>query len=405
MTRRDYHAGEICQMLAQAIDRLVPDLLPNATVNRQEWQVGDIAGNVSRHGPGHGSMLINRGARPGVWQDFATGGAHKGDALDLVNWVLFGGAQNKTEAIKWARSWLGLPGFDREAWKTMEVRRAQARELSEQRKLGLAADERKRRGAARWIFTGAEQVMRRTPVHHYLEGRRIHFDILKRFPGAIRWHQDLKCMEDNRRYHAMVACISGPLPAEEQKDPSHVAQGILAVHRTYLAQQEHDPETGELYEVPRWVKAPLGARTKKTLGSWFEYGGSIRLWRGASGRPLSQAPDGEWVAIAEGIETSLSIAMGKPELRIVCGVDLGGMGQVWLPPQIAGVYLHKETVVQRADEPDAAFARRQTLFEEAFARVVIKHQEAGRAVKIVRAASGSDFNDVLANNREEVEAA
>ena len=144
----------------------------------------------------------------------------------------------------------------------------------------------------------------------------------------------------------------------------------VATHRTWL--QRHPDGI--------WRKAKL-ANPKMSLGSVA--GGSIRIWRGASGKPLAQAPEGETVAIAEGIETALSVAIACPELRVLSAVSLGNMGRLALPPAVRTVILCADN-----DGPNEGAAR-------ALQRAVDHYAAAGRIVKIAVPPCGKDFNDTL----------
>jgi hypothetical protein len=70
---------------------------------------------------------------------------------------------------------------------------------------------------------------------------------------------------------------------------------MVAVHRTWLM-----PDGSG--------KAPL-RDPKMTLGRYA--GGAIRLWRGASGKALKDAPTGDSIVITEGIEEALR-SQSKP---------------------------------------------------------------------------------------------
>lgn len=111
-------------------------------------------------------------------------------------------------------------------------------------------------------------------------------------------------------------------------------------------------------------------------------GGAIRLWRGASGKPLRDAAEDEEIVIGEGIETCLSIAIACPELRVLAAVSLANLGRVALPPQISRVIL-------AADNDGAEPPRR------ALQRAVEQHMDAGRTVRVARSPIGKDFNDAL----------
>lgn len=110
--------------LEASIDALVAKLLPGAIQDGDEWMIGSVAGEAGR------SMAINRKARAGIWKDFAAD--MKGDALDLVAAVLFRG--DKTEAIKWSKSWLGLDGQDPERIKQFRLRAEETATKNKDRK-------------------------------------------------------------------------------------------------------------------------------------------------------------------------------------------------------------------------------------------------------------------------------
>ena len=145
----------------------------------------------------------------------------------------------------------------------------------------------------------------------------------------------------------------------------------VATHRTWLARDD----------AGRWIKAPL-RDAKKTLDSYA--GGFIPLWRGASGKPLRSAPIGETVAIAEGIETALSVAVACPELRTLAAVSLGNMARIALPPAVRTVILCADN-----DGPENVSAAR------ALAETVARFSAEGRQVRVARPPIGKDFNDTL----------
>ena len=164
---------------------------------------------------------------------------------------------------------------------------------------------------------------------------------------------------ENAAIRVSVAAITGP-------DGAH-----LATHRTWLAQRADGT----------WGKAPLD-RPKKVRGSFP--GGALRLGRGASGRRLADARPGEPVALAEGVETALSVALATPELRVLCAVSLGNLARVELPPAVSVVILCADN-----DEGNETAAR-------ALARAVDRFAADGREVRIARPPAGvKDWNDYL----------
>ncbi len=340
-------AGEIAAMLAQRVQALVAELLPHGRRDGPEWRCGSLAGE-----PGQSLAVRLIGARAGIWCDFASG--DRGDALDLVAMVLYRG--DKGQAIAWARRWLGLGDDDRGPRPAPPPRRAAPPVAAGAAEDPEAAAKRRRAIA---LFVEAVERVPGTPAGFYLDARGIRLAELGRQPRALRFHPTCWCVEAGRPLPAMLAAITGP-------DGEHAA-----THRTYLAQAPDGT----------WTKAPLGS-PKKVLGPFV--GGAIRLWRGSSGVPLAAAPAGETVALAEGVETALSVALACPELRVLAAVSLSNMARVVLPPAV-------ETVILCADNDDAA----NEAAARALQRAIDRFLDEGREVRVARSPVGKDFNDAL----------
>lgn len=215
-------------------------------------------------------------------------------------------------------------------------------------------DAERRRAAAVTIWLAARPSLIDTVADTYLRRRGIDLRQLGRQSRALRFHPALYHPNSKRTWPAIVAAISGGAGRQ------------VATHRTWLA-----PDGSG--------KAPVD-EPKLTLGSFR--GGCIRLWRGASGKPWADAPADDLVAVGEGIETCLSVAIACPEYRILCAVSLGNMGAIELPPA-------PRSVVLLADNDVKPAARRM------MASVIARHIEAGREVRVARSPHGSDFNDAL----------
>ncbi|GBQ23872.1 hypothetical protein AA103193_2559 [Tanticharoenia sakaeratensis NBRC 103193] len=299
-------------MLAERAPSLVRELLPNGRKHGAEWRCGSLAGERGQ------SLAVHLGgARSGVWADFSS--AERGDALDLVAAVLYGGDRRK--ALVWARQWLGLGNGD--------VGPVVRRSAPMGRTSEVDTDAQARRAAARKVWFAGEPLRMGSPAAAYLAGRGIDLLELGRVPGSLRFHTGLWNGESQRHWPAMLAGICAPDGA------------MVAMHRTWLAPT---PSGG-------WSKAPL-RDAKMTLGSYA--GGCIRLWRGASGKPLAFAPEGETAVLAEGIETALSIAISCPEHRVLCAVSLANMARVVLPAAI-------RTVIVAADNDEGNASARRAL--------------------------------------------
>jgi hypothetical protein len=332
-------AADLSAELAVRIGALCADLLPAGKRKSSYWAVGGIDNS-----PG-GSMWIHlSGAKQGHWQDAATG--EFGDALDLLAACRYAGDMQAAYAA--GLLWLG--------WASDAP--APARKAPPPRpKPDIDTETAKKRAYALRLYLEAAPGLALTPVAGYLADRGIDLAALGRQPRALRYHPDLWHRESGMVWPAMVAAISGP-------DGSHIA-----THRTYLER------TGG-----GWIKL-RGVDAKLTIGGDFT-GGSIRIWRGASQRPLREAPADQPVVIGEGIETCLSVALAVPELRVICAVNLPNMGTVWLPPQV-------RMVILAADNDTHPAACR------ALQRAVERHIDAGREVRVARSPEGNDFNDML----------
>jgi hypothetical protein len=340
-----HDAGSLSRLLAGHIHALVRELLPSGRREGAEWRCGSLAGE---RGQSLGIHLT--GSRAGVWADFSSG--ERGDALDLVAQALYRG--DRKQAMDWARSWLGLD--DRTAAPAPSHRPAPPPKDDAEQLREVA----KRREAAWRIWSACPSSMKGTPVEHYLEGRGIRFSALGRVPGALRFDPGLWNRETQRKWPAMVAYIRGP---DGQ---------MAAIHRTWLAR---DDASG------KWGKAPL-QNAKMTLGTYV--GGCIPLWRGASRKTLSDAPKGDTVALAEGIETALSVAMCCPDMRVLCAVSLANMGRMRLPPAIQTVVIAADNDTGNAPARKALDAACQWFAAE------------GRTVRVAMPEiKGQDWNDVL----------
>ena len=341
MNRAPLHTiAQIVALLTARIDQLAADLLPGGKRQGREWVAGDLTG-----ARGRGVSVCLSGDKQGVWADFSAGGRTAGDALDLIAACKTGG--DKGEALKWARAWLGL-GADR----VQEVAPRAPAALPARPDWQAEAERRRQRGA---MLFGAALPWPGTPVEHYLAGRAIPRGLLAHEPKAIRFHPELFCSERNRPAPAMIACIM---------------QGsrMVGLHQTFL---ERYPGG--------WKKAPIMA-AKKFMGAFK--GGLIPLARGPSALPLSRAPDGDTIAITEGIEDGLSVAIEMPEWRVVAACSSGNMQALALPSAIAEVVL----CLQRDGENPAVSAA----IDAAIRRFVAE----GRRVRAIRPPEGiKDWND------------
>ena len=334
--------SQVADMLGSRAYQLAVELLPHGRRDGQEWRCGSLAGE-----PGQSLAVHLVGGKAGVWSDFSSG--ERGDALDLVAQVLFRGS--KSEALAWARRWLGLETGDPAALAT-------ARREAEARVDRADEDAEAARRSAHRLWLNAQERIAGTPVESYLAGRGIDLASLGRQPRAIRYHPALWNFAAQAKLPAMVTAVTA---ADGQ---------FAAVHRTWLEQAGPND----------WRKARLD-KPKMVLGRYA--GGMIRVWRGASGRPMRDAREGEIVDVTEGIEDGLSVAMASPDCRVVAAISLSNMGNLVFPPAVRVLRLWR----QNDTEPKAV---------EQFDRVVRQQLERGLDVLIPPIPDGmKDVNDLL----------
>lgn len=333
-------AGEVAERLARTINELAPQLLSAGRRSGNYWVCGSVENE-------RGSSLFIHltGPRAGRWSDAATG--EFGDALDLVAATQFRG--DRKHAYRWSLDRLGLA-------RGMAVPPVQ-KPAPAARAAATDDDDARRRRAALRMWLEAVPALAGTPAGLYLAARGLDLSQLGRQPRSLRCHASLPHRSSGRNFPALVAAISD-------------AEGAhIATHRTWL----QPDRTGV------WRKARV-EDPKMSFGNFA--GGCIRIWRGASGKPLRDAPPDDDVVLAEGIETALSIALAVPEFRVLAAVSLGNMGAVVLPLQL-------RKIVLAADNDAKPKARAQ------FQRAVERHLAAGRQVRVARAEIGKDFNDTL----------
>jgi hypothetical protein len=175
-----------------------------------------------------------------------------------------------------------------------------------------------------------------TMVETYLAARNIVIPA----PASLRFHAAMK-HPGGQRWPAMVALVT------------RGADGTpMAVHRTFLARDGRN-------------KAPV-EQVKMVLGPCR--GGVVRL-----------GPAGDWLMIAEGIETALSVmqATARPAWA---ALSTSGVRTLELPADVGDV-----VVLADGDEPGEAAAR----------DAARRWKREGRRVRIARPPQGFDFNDVL----------
>ena len=344
--------------LTDRIADLVVKLLPNGKRHGHEWRVGSLAGE-----PGQ-SLAVNIGpSKPGVWQDFSS--SHlKGDAFDLVAWVLFGG--DKSRALAWGISWLKLDDMDPGRIKQNKQDVAERKKKREQ---DSRAERMRTRKYAHKMWLDADPDVYGTPVYQYLLGRGVDLKKLDYQPRSIRFAPAIKEPSTGKMFPAMVTAING------------VQGNFAAVHRTFL--QIKPDGTVIKADVPD---------PKMVLGSFK--GGCIRLWRGEDvnpetgeikrGQPWGKIKKPCRLTITEGLEDGLTIVLVSQGHRVAVAVTLAHLALMMLPECFTEILIVADN--DPADSEAAADLN----------KAIATFQRQGRKVFLSRAPEGfKDVNDML----------
>lgn len=199
------------------------------------------------------------------------------------------------------------------------------------------AHREKRAGQAERLWQEAQSIAG-TIAEIYLRGRAIACLL----PETLRFHPECWHGPTAKRYPAVVALVQG--------------SDAFAVHRTYL----RPDGSGKAAIEP--AKAMLGVVA----------GGAVRLTEGPGG-----------LAVAEGVETALSLACGllRDPATIWAALSTSGLRGLTLPPEPGRLTI-------APDGDDAGRAAAHALAERADAL--------GWQVSILPAPEGRDWNDILA---------
>lgn len=348
---------DVVAMLAARIEGLCAELLPEGVREGPELRIGSPLGE-----PGRSMAVHLKGAKQGIWSDFSAGVG--GDALDLVAAALFQG--DKKQALKWSRQWLGI---DDDTPETFERARADARRAQAAARKRQDEEEARRAADATKMWLAARKVEPGDPVWLYLAGRGIDLGSFPRIPGFLRYHPGLRCVERGVDLPAMV-CPLHPTVGGKQ----------VGLHRTWL-----EPDGAGGYR-----KASL-KDAKKTFGRLK--GCAIPVWKGASGKPISQAKPGEAVIVTEGVEDALTLVLAGlasgNDWRVVAAYSVGNMASLTYPDGISEVLISADADPELRDDgtPHPAF--------EALARAVANIERQGKVPKVARQWAGrKDANDL-----------
>lgn len=208
---------------------------------------------------------------------------------------------------------------------------------------GAEADEtRKRMERARKIWNEALPAQG-TMVERYLESRGIGRIAI---PPVLRFHPKVWHPETQTNHPAMIAAIIDCRGRQ-----------IMGIHRTYLTADGRSKLQG--------------VKSKLMLGQCR--GGFVHLSTVVGGR----------IAIAEGIETSLSVMKACPNLPVWAALSLSNM-HAPVPRSVIEIILCAD-----GDNKD------QKKADEILTAAAHQHAMPGRTVRIARPETGKDFNDMM----------
>lgn len=324
------------------------------------------------------------GARRGGWTDFT--GGEKGDAIDLVAYVLEGiiHADSRMRAVEWAEDRYGLKKLD-------PATRAKMAAQAAEQKAKMEADEADRRKGnrdrARKMFFAADAKILGTPVEGYLAARGILLADVPYITPAFRYQKDCEYWLGGERdgegrkigrtprFPAMVSAMVS-------------ADGTLnACHLTYI-----EPDGSDKLATRRRGYVDDDGRALSAKLMWPEVAGFVvRVTNGPSGLSMEQAAAAgraDWCGVTEGIEDAFSSGIADPELRMLAAGSLSGLLHVPDHAAVKGWIIFKDN---DWGKPQAA-----ALFNRAVARI----RSFKKPVEIVAMPAdwGKDVNE--ASNQE-----
>jgi hypothetical protein len=323
----------------------------------------------------------------GSWVDYATG--DKGDVIDLVAYCL--GCSAK-EAVTWGAAWLGIPSFgggkqDAETqakWRAnLEARAAKHAELMAQRAALDEAERNEKAASALCWWLGASPLAGSLGELYLREARGIDLSLLPREAGAIRFDPALKYREQGSKEVSEWPGLLSAMTLFNPDDLKGGSKSVRAVHRTFLARDGLG-------------KAPVN-KPKKMWGP--KDGAAIRVSKGNS----RLSPDAACLAMAsldyddamargivgtlaigEGIEDALSVAIIEPSWRVWAAGDLGNIAKIIWPDCADRIVIIGQND-DHQEARDALEAARQALLAQA----------RGRRLDVWRPVGCKDANDLL----------
>ncbi|MCA0423573.1 MAG: toprim domain-containing protein [Proteobacteria bacterium] len=340
----------IKDQLVARLPALLDVLVPGARPHGAYWK----APNPTRAEKSNTSFTV---WRSGAWKEFDAGDSEKGDVLGLIAYVH---RSDFTDAINWARDWLGLGKLTREDRARMA---AAARDKAAERQRDADRKAQWKREKAFKLWMDAAAIAAGDPADLYLKGRGIDLGaIASLVPGEGRFAARCEHWKGETRITAPAMIW-----------PVRVAGAVTAIHATFLEQVNG-----------RWGKLTR-AEPRLMLGA--VKGGFVMIAHGPSGLDpgaARRAGRRDPLVAGEGIETMASLAMGIDDARVWAALNLGNLAALpWQHPCISQGFVALEN-----DIKPAALAGRDKVLAEVTAKL-------GQPPGLLVPPSGNDFNDTI----------
>jgi hypothetical protein len=383
----------LADMLAAKAEAFCKDFLPGGVKEGSRWRAGDVFGDR-----GQSVSVIISGPRQGQWKDFSADDL-RGDLIDLI---CANRRCDKKEAYKIAMDWLGI---SERTFKPSDARHAEARlKAKVTRQTSAIAEENEKKSRWSRLMFRESKAGDGTIVVAYLRGRAITLPV----PAAIRLKPMCEHKPSGRTLPCMVAAIYAPVV--DKPSPYE----IVAVHRTWLIVEALERRAAAgVYTLDHHVlDLGVDGGGKVTRYKWTPPGqkrdqGKMVLGPATGGFiPLTPWPTRATLALAEGIETGLSVAQVNPDWSVWATISVSNMRNIVIPAGVRRLVLCADGDSKAAKDASGEIRRDaagQPIVpaEEAVKRAAQLHADvaadAGRLlhVEIVRPEPGMDFNDML----------
>lgn len=362
--------AEIKGLLQERIEDLCRVLLPRGRREGRLWVSSNPITADHDHEPAL-KVALNRDV--GAWRCWRSGDG--GDVVGLVAYVEAGSTRATSEALAFAREWLGLKRMSRDERAAL-ARRVQTARVKAAVEAETDARERMAAVARLWdkaapLAAGGAAADR---VLAWFDHRRVP---LARVPNLdaetfravadLEWWKGAAWRRDARTGRRVKAKPGPRFPALVSAFRAPTGQ-VTAVHCTFL-----DP-LGR-------GKAPVD-QARLMFGEML--GSVIRIAHGPEGLPPERAGRPELLVLAEGIETTMSLAIAAPEARAWAGGSLAGVAAAPVGMACVGA-----VVLSRENDWTTPQAVKQ--FDAALDSLAAK----GKPVAPISSHHGNDFNDLM----------